>query len=99
MRDDDQPITVVNRAKAQYTLADYELAQEEYRRKTQAREEAKRAHAAVQPAATATAKPDAASSASQIKQLLLRSDISADDRAMLERRLHEATMGAAFSQR
>jgi hypothetical protein len=96
MQDDDQPITVVNRAKTQSTLADYELAQEEYRRKTQAREEAKRARAAGQPAA---AKPDAASTVSQIEQLLRRSDITADDRAMLERRLHEATMVAAFSKR
>jgi len=96
MQDDDQPITVVNRAKAQSTLADYELAQEEYRRKTEAREEAKRTRAAGQPAATET--PDAAATVSQIKQLLRRTDITTDDRAMLERRLHEATMVAAFTK-
>ena len=31
--DEDKTITIVNRAKVQTTLADYELAQEEYRRK------------------------------------------------------------------
>jgi hypothetical protein len=96
MYDDDQPITVVNRAKAQYTLADYELAQEEYRRKTQAREESRRLRATGHSAAEA--KPDAAATVDQIKQLLLRADISDEDRTTLERRLHEATMGAAFSQ-
>ncbi len=30
---EDKTITIVNRAKVQTTLADYELAQEEYRRK------------------------------------------------------------------
>jgi hypothetical protein len=95
MYDDDQPITVVNRAKAQYTLADYELAQEEYRRKTQARDESRRLRGTSQLAAAA--QPDAAATVDQIKQLLLRSDISDEDRTTLERRLHEAAMGAAFS--
>jgi hypothetical protein len=96
MFDDDQPITVINRAKAQYTQADYELAQEEFRRKTQAREQSLRLRSIGQSAAAAA--PDAASSVSQIKQLLLQPNISDEDRTTLERRLHEVTMVAAFSK-
>jgi hypothetical protein len=97
--DDDQPITIVNMAKSQYTLADYELAQEEYRRKTAAREAAKAARAAGPGAARHTSKADAASNISQIGQLLARSDISPEDRAMLERRMQEEKMADAFAAR
>jgi hypothetical protein len=96
MQDDDQPITIVNRAKSQYTYADYELAQEEYRRKTLAREQARSADA--QADTTQPAKPRGADDVAQIKQLLAHPDITAEDRAMLERALDEATMKQAFAQ-
>ena len=71
----DKTITVVNRAKSQATAADYELAQEDYRRKLLKAEEQKR----LNHSDPATIK--------ELKALLARTDISAEDRAMLERRL------------
>jgi len=95
--EDDQPITIVNMAKVQYTQADYELAQEEYRRKTAARAAAQKADLA--DGTRLASKADTASIISQLGKLLARSDISAADRAMLERRLNEEKMADAFSAR
>ena len=75
---EDKTITIVNRAKAQATLADYELAQEDYRRKMVKAEVEQRLNHA-DPATIA-----------ELQQLLARSDLTAEDREMLERRLkHE----------
>lgn len=96
---EDDPITIVNMAKVQATLADYELAQEEYRRKVAARAAAKTAGAAGPDNSRQTPKADPASNINQINKLLARSDISAEDRTMLERRLSEEKVAAAFSAR
>ena len=75
---EDKTITIVNRAKAQATLADYELAQEDYRRKLLKAEVEQRLNHS-DPATIL-----------ELQQLLARSDLTAEDRAMLERRLkHE----------
>ncbi|MDB5804285.1 MAG: hypothetical protein JWN73_1607 [Betaproteobacteria bacterium] len=99
---EDDPITIVNMAKAQATLADYELAQEEYRRKVAARAAAKAAGTPSPDDSRQTPKAprqDPAANISQINKLLARSDISAEDRAMLERRLSEEKIADAFSAR
>jgi hypothetical protein len=72
---EDKTITIVNRAKSQETLADYELAQEDYRRKIVKAELEQR----LNHADPATIK--------ELQQLLARSDLTAEDREMLERRL------------
>lgn len=74
----DKTITIVNRAKVQTTMADYELAQEDYRRKLLKAEVEQRLNHG-DPATIA-----------ELQQLLARSDLTAEDRVMLERRLkHE----------
>lgn len=74
----DKTITIVNQAISQETWADYQLAQEDYRRKViKAESEHRLNHA--DPATIL-----------ELQQLLARSDITQEDRDMLERRLmHE----------
>lgn len=73
---EDKTITIVNRAKAQVTMADYELAQEDYRRKLLKAEVEQR----LNHADPATIK--------ELQQLLARSDLTPEDRTMLEKRLN-----------
>jgi hypothetical protein len=75
---EDKTITIVNRAKVQTTLADYELAQEDYRRKLLKAEAEHRLNL------------DDPATVVELQQLLARSDLDQEDREMLERRLmHE----------
>ena len=74
---EDKTITIVHKAKSQVTLADYELAQEDYSRKLLRAEAEGRLNLA-DPATMA-----------ELKQLLARPDLSAADRALLERRLKD----------
>jgi hypothetical protein len=74
---DDKTITIVHKAKSQVTLADYELAQEDYNRKLLQADAEGRLNFA-DPATVA-----------ELKQLLARTDLSAEDRALLERRVKD----------
>ncbi len=118
--EEDKTITIVNKAKSQMTYADYELAQENFRRKTELREVTQRqatGDAASRPApipaprraaaatsaprhvaapapaprhavaADADARSKAAATIRQLHQLLVRTDLTEEDRAMLENRL------------
>ena len=84
--DQEKTITVVNKARHQATLADYELAQEDYRRKLHEQEISK-SRAARQAALSGQ---DPRETLAELHALLARSDISAEDRSMLERHLRHA---------
>jgi hypothetical protein len=101
MRDEDG-ITIVNHAKDQWTLADYELAQEEYQRKKAMVRAAREGGAQPARASTASsiaARMDRADNIRQLKELLAQPGMSQEDRNTLERRLHDEEMALAFTPR